>query len=231
MQAARMSTLLSEEADVADEENRAAGRITVYLQAPAPDGSGLVRSEVVLSTATLGAVELPRLLRRLQDRASAGAHGRLDADEIVRGLWQGSSPPAGPALARLGFTLVVFCAQEIQPPASAYPGVRVLHAPNDDTPELPEENERIARMAAAEVADTVARGGKALVVCAAGLNRSGLVVALALRELMPTVPVVRLVERVRRHRPLALSNEFFVRWLSVLPPPEPPGDEPLAPFP
>lgn len=66
----------------------------------------------------------------------------------------------------------------------------------------------------AMAADMILGDGKSVaVVCGAGLNRSGLVVA---RTLMcdPTYSVAKAIETIRRRRSEnALSNTFFVTWL------------------
>lgn len=133
-----------------------------------------------------------------------------NASQIQRHLFQGGAPPQGRELAARGFRALVLCAEEHQPPAEAFPGVRVFRAPNDDSGRAPTSRELvIARRAAAIVAELVRARQMTLVTCAMGLNRSGLVVALALRELT-AYPGARCVEFVRRCRPGALSNTWFV---------------------
>ncbi len=110
----------------------------------------------------------------------------FDADEIIPGLWQGSLPSTGNMVKGRGFTVLILCAREKQPPAELYPGVRVVHAPNDDHPNygpLDREKLRTAIQAAKQAAEAIRNGGKVLVTCAAGLNRSGLVSGLTLHFL------------------------------------------------
>jgi protein-tyrosine phosphatase len=148
---------------------------------------------------------------------------RVEADEIVPGLWQGSYPKYGEHVAGAGFTLLVFCAGEIQPPAEDYPGVRILHAPNSDdyVSKIPRDRLQIAIEAAKTVAKEIQGGGKALVTCAAGINRSGLVSALTLHFLhgWPGTECIARVQKTRvsqRHHMTALDNPQFQAALRKL---------------
>lgn len=109
-------------------------------------------------------------------------HPLVEANEIMPNLWQGSVPPQGWLLAHAGFRALVLCAREHQYPASSYPGIRVIHAPNDDSIRFPltREKLRVAVRAARQVAEALRAGQSTLVTCAMGLNRSGLVSALTL---------------------------------------------------
>jgi len=138
----------------------------------------------------------------------------LDADPIAERLWQGAWPPEGEYVRLCGFTMLVLCAVEVQPPAQAYPGVVVVHAPNDDTERMTPGQWRGALRAARRVTGEVRRGGRVLVTCAAGLNRSGLVTALVLHELRGSdLGIGRIVEMIRAARQGALSNPAFVERL------------------
>lgn len=136
----------------------------------------------------------------------------FDADYIAPKLYQGSAPPPGPELRARGFDLLVLAAEEIQPPAWAFPGVRVIYAPSDDSSHIPEST---AHPAAQEVARYLRAGKRVLVTCAAGLNRSGLISALALwyatgrsgREC---------VAQVQKRRAYALCNTWFADYVSSL---------------
>lgn len=146
----------------------------------------------------------------------------IDAHEIVPGLWQGSKPRPGSALGEAGFQVAVFCAREYQPSPVYFPGVQVIHAPNDDIPIYPltPEDLKVAVQAATRVARHLAKGRKVLVTCLAGINRSGLVVALALHKAYgysgrTCIEIVR-SRRLIEDYGLALSNEHFVEALSKL---------------
>lgn len=116
----------------------------------------------------------------------------------------------GQRLRQLGFDTLVLCAEEHQPPGRAFPGVEVIHLPFDDTVEPMDYRQYGAIQ---KTADRVARRLRArrrvLVTCHAGLNRSGLVNALALMRATGAPPSIA-IERIRARRGVrALSNPYF----------------------
>lgn len=156
----------------------------------------------------------------------------IDADEIVPGLWQGSLPPRGSAVADAGFNLLVLCARDYQRPSDDYPGVEVLHAPNDDSQwSRPKSKDMaVAAWAARKVVTALQQGSKVLVTCFAGINRSALVVALAIHGLHgysgeACVQLIRDKRKLNRPGDLALDNDYFVEALLRLP------GKPLVPRP
>lgn len=137
----------------------------------------------------------------------------LDATWIAPKLWIGSQAQPGPHMRAAGFDFLVLCAQEWQPPARVFPGVRVHHAPFDDSVEgLTPREEKIAHAAARKVISRLRRGQRCLVTCWAGRNRSGLVTALALAGVSHMTPA-QAGDRVQRLRHNALSNERFMEHL------------------
>jgi len=148
----------------------------------------------------------------------------LEADEISRNLWQGSYPEPGRVLADAGYTMLVLCAHEHQDHPDVFPGVQVVHAPNFDDggiDPLPQALFDTAVRAAQLTELEIVAGGRVLVTCRMGMNRSGLVTALALHYLYgwdgPTC-----IHRVRSFRKAPngyypLSNSEFVRVLKTLP--------------
>jgi len=152
---------------------------------------------------------------------------KIDCNRVIGNLLQGAFPPPGPHVARYAQVLVL-CAVELQPHAENYPAVRVVHAPIDDAPERPMYREElmIARRAARIVRSSLDAGLTCLVTCHMGLNRSGLVSALAL--MLPAQGVytpdsmtpgcltsdqaIRLVRRARSD--YALGNPQFVDVLA-----------------
>lgn len=145
--------------------------------------------------------------------------GLLDAHEIAPGLWQGAAPPEGSRLSELGFSAVVLCAKEHQPKARIFPGLRVIHAPNDDDFSRPPTREelRVAVNAARQVAQIVRRRDTVLVTCWMGLNRSGLVSALAL-HLLTGRSGFSCIQDVKKARKRALRNPGFQEALLRLEP-------------
>jgi len=132
----------------------------------------------------------------------------LDINQIAPGLYQGSYPPHGDAVRRAGFDVLCLCAEEHQPNAAAYPGVEVLRVRLDDGRFRPGDK-RNASMVAREVARRVRRGKSCLVTCAAGRNRSGLVVALAMHLLDQSVSPDAIIARIKARRADALTNPWF----------------------
>jgi hypothetical protein len=139
----------------------------------------------------------------------------LEADEVIPNLWQGSFPRILSA-AEAGFDLVVLCAQEMLrgDVADDYQmhGIRVIEAPFDDTPWPSGDELKMAHWAAAKVAAAHRDGKKILVTCQAGLNRSGLVNALAVREIRG-LPGHEAVLLVRGARDGALCNNTFAMYV------------------
>lgn len=145
---------------------------------------------------------------------------RVEATRLASGLYQGSRPPAGNSLRRSGFDAVVLSAMEIQPSAADFPGVRVIRARLDDsgTPISRREWDEAVR-AASEATAIHRRGGRVLVTCAQGRNRSGLVAAVMLHQLSGDsgAHVVSYIQRTRRAPGgPALTNDSFVSVLSRL---------------
>lgn len=142
--------------------------------------------------------------------------GKIDATSIAPQLYQGRVPPNGRALADARFTMLVLAAREYQPRSANFPGLRVvLHVPlNDDAPT---PNEVAAAMnASTYVVDEIKRGGKVLVTCLQGRNRSGLISALALRKLYG-FSGKQVLSQVQTMRSNALTNPWFQQLLLDLP--------------
>lgn len=134
---------------------------------------------------------------------------RLDATQLVPGLWMGSKPETGHVVSEAGFGLLVLCAEEYQPPASHFPGVKVIHAPFDDSDirQRPQD-EATAAEAARQVAAAMRAGTEVLVTCYAGRNRSGLVCGLALLD--HAHDPLWTIRHIQERRPSALTNQSFV---------------------
>lgn len=150
-------------------------------------------------------------------------HPVVDASRIVSGLYQGGRPPEGESLRRSGFDALVLAAKEHQPAATQFPGIKVLHAPLDDSGTPMSSHEwKLALAAARRVTEAIARGERVLVTCQQGRNRSGLISAITLHLLTGADGSV-CAERVRsrRQRGLpqgirALVNPYFNAALAGL---------------
>lgn len=145
------------------------------------------------------------------------AHAGLDATYLCDNLLIGSAPHPGSRLAAAGVKALALCAREYQLPSRLYPGVQVLHCPlpDDHYRGLTPEQSQAALHVAADVAELVASGTQTLVTCMAGRNRSGIVCAVALAELLGITPA-KGGELVRAHRgPFSLTNPKFVDLLNL----------------
>lgn len=140
-----------------------------------------------------------------------GDGSAIDAHEVYPGIWVGSVPPRGPRLAGLGFTHVVLCAEDFQFPAGQFSGVKVVHCPYEDK-EAAISNTALAMIFATArlVSEVALGGGRVLVTCAAGINRSALCAALAMRMLGVSGSDAVDAIRARRYS-YCLSNEVFLR--------------------
>lgn len=134
--------------------------------------------------------------------------------EILPGLWMGPAPSPEHALVR-GYDLVALTASDYQPPQTDF-RARLLRMPIDDSLQPTTEELMWAFLTGRRVALGVADGKKTLVSCRMGKNRSGLVTALAARELLG-ITGAEAAHLVRRRRPIALSNPSFVNFLASLP--------------
>lgn len=145
----------------------------------------------------------------------------IDADEIAPGLWMGSAPPFGDALARAGFTVLALCAREHQPHERHHPGVVLARAAlEDDGSSMMRWHVREAFSIAGWLARRIREGHVALVTCQQGRNRSGLVTGLTLAALtgQSGAKCARAV-KARRHSPFGevLCNREFLDLLRSVP--------------
>jgi hypothetical protein len=128
-------------------------------------------------------------------------------DEVVPGLWQGDWPYPSDLTP---FDCIVSATAEGKPPMPlTKDGAEHIFLPIHDWEII---DEGAIRDVSREVARRYARGEVILVHCAQGWNRSGVVVARALMFTGYTAEDA--IAAVRRARgALALSNQWFVRWL------------------
>jgi hypothetical protein len=144
----------------------------------------------------------------------------LKAARIAQGLYQGPCPDSTEQVRRHGFHVLVFCAREIQPylPPDRAHGLHVLYVPLNDSAVDPMTDDEwsAAHSAGHEIARLTAGGARALTTCAMGLNRSGIVNAVALHYRFG-VSGRNAVARVRMMRGAnALHNPSFVARLYKL---------------
>jgi protein-tyrosine phosphatase len=141
-------------------------------------------------------------------RRTLQRHG-IDASRVLPRLYQGACPPTGRALHVAGFDALVLCAEEYQPDSCAFPGVAVMHCPLDDHLHPLSRKEWVQIVSAAKfVVASCARGARVLVTCQAGLNRSGIVTAVAVM-MLTNCSGKEAVELVQRRRQWALCNSSF----------------------
>jgi len=143
----------------------------------------------------------------------------IDASRVGPKLWVGSFPPA--ELRKHGFSAVALCAAERQ---SIEPDVLTLRVLLDDAEFTDEEIQRVfalAARAARQVNRIRQHGGRVLVTCRAGINRSALVAAVSLM-MLDDLRADQAVEQIRNARGprtmegwgmLPLCNQSFVRAL------------------
>jgi protein-tyrosine phosphatase len=137
----------------------------------------------------------------------------VDWSWIVPGkLAQGAAPDGEEDLGA-AFDVVVLCAKEWQPASVAFEADVVRVPLRDLDPPEPGTFERAGR-AADYVALQLRAGKRVLVTCAMGLNRSGLVAALALAKAAGK-PTGLCGRYVKLRRPGALYNKAFARFLGI----------------
>lgn len=143
----------------------------------------------------------------------------LDATRVAKKLWVGAAPPPGD-YKELGFDVIVFVADDVQPPSSGYPGVIIRRFPFNDVGNPSREDMETALVAADAVASDLARGRRVLVTCRMGRNRSGFVAALALHFLtgQPGRVTYAVVSTKRRDMlgVHAIANPTFREYLMSL---------------
>ena len=139
----------------------------------------------------------------------------MSQNEVAPNLFVGSKPPPG---RHACVDAIVLAAMEHQPTADQFPGAEVLYAPLDDDPSRPmrEDEIAIATKAAGRVARRLRGGRRVLVTCAAGLNRSAIIAALAMHDVFG-MTADEIIARLRRARgSWALSNPNFERLLRTV---------------
>jgi hypothetical protein len=147
-----------------------------------------------------------------------------EISKIVPGLYIGSRP-TDPDKVADRFDVIVFAAEEYQPPANAFHPARIVRAPLDDG-RMTQRQITIAMRGALAVDAARRRGEHVLVTCNMGINRSSLIVAMALSFDTGGELIDSIIREIRRNRKpgkwvldalgsgaKALSNPHFVKFL------------------
>jgi protein-tyrosine phosphatase len=144
--------------------------------------------------------------------------GRTTLDLIVPGLWMGGFPrPGGVVLQTLDEMRVRHVVTTTFERPHVPAGMTTRWIPFLDL-DLPLHMDPLFR-AGRDIADRVRRGEGVFVHCGHGYDRSGLVVALALRELRPALGGDAILELIRARRGSeALHNRRFARYVRSLAP-------------
>jgi protein-tyrosine phosphatase len=129
----------------------------------------------------------------------------FDVNKVAPKLYVGSAPDPGQYPA---FQTIVLCAKEYQPPASAFPGSNVIHAPFDDTMTPSDAELETAIGAALQVVQALRAGHRVLVTCRAGQNRSAFVAGLAMKRHW-RLPADKIIAAIKAARHSALNNYTF----------------------
>jgi hypothetical protein len=134
-------------------------------------------------------------------------------NEIIPNLFMGAAPPINVDYDK-SFGCLVLCAAEYQPSSHCFPGLDVLNCPFTDSADpinasMSDLIDRTSR----RVAEMVKSNEPVLVTCLAGLNRSGLVTALAMSKFLKH-DINKTIGLIKSNRaPAALSNPYFVSLL------------------
>lgn len=139
-----------------------------------------------------------------------------EATWIMPRLWQGSRPQFDAPLDEMGFDAVALCTVEYQP-EDRHVRIPTIRAELDDSGRPPTAVEMVAaHRAGRQVAKLWAQGGRVHVTCWLGLNRSGLVTALALCDATGCsgADAVRLIQASRKG---TLQNHWFREYLETIP--------------
>lgn len=115
------------------------------------------------------------------------------------------------------FDTIVLCADNFQYEGREWlfgKDVKLLRCPFVDGHTISAAEWRTIRHTANTIASRYKQGETVLVTCAAGINRSALVMALALLEIWPEMSAEQVIDTIRRRRKLdygeALFNQKFV---------------------
>lgn len=136
------------------------------------------------------------------------------ASRVIGNLWQGDAPPIGPNISKY-FDCLVLSAVEYQLGPECFPGVELIQIELEDHGHpITWQEMQLAVKTAGQVIKRLQQNKRVLVTCHAGLNRSGLISALALccgPQRMSPDHAIQLIRKARG--PYALSNRSFRNFL------------------
>lgn len=134
-------------------------------------------------------------------------------DEVYPGLWIGGSWRGAPAAGEFDTVLTLCGSYEATPVPR---GTRHVHVPLRDREDGIPDPQQLAELVA-KVVEWVRSDQRVLVRCYAGLNRSGLIVGLALCELTG-LPGELMISAMRAHRDeKVLCNPAFAAYVAAVP--------------
>ena len=153
-------------------------------------------------------------LRRFKHIPDFGEFRYIDStfSKLTDNLWMGGAPSPFVRIHDY-FDGLALCADEYQP--NCFPDVSMIRAliKDDGSPMTRQERIEAAR-AAGKVIKLINDGGRVLVTCYAGMNRSGLVCAVTLCKGPDKMNVDDAIKLIRKARgKYALSNTDFVDFL------------------
>ena len=135
---------------------------------------------------------------------------KLDYSYIAPGIYQGSRPSNSLQLINDKFTVLVLSAVEFQPQDSRYKNIKIIKAPIRDSYDITNEEVNKAITCSNAVCKDIVSGGKALITCYMGWNRSGLITAFCLINLYK-MNGRQAVNHIKFMRKNSLNNEVFVK--------------------
>lgn len=136
------------------------------------------------------------------------------ASYVTNNMWIGSAPFIKADLR--GFDCLILAAREYQPDSACFSsGISVIHTPMRDIGiPMTKEEMRSSIQTAKKVVRIVSENKVILSTCYQGLNRSSLIIALALILGNPGTSADEAVQLIRSARgSMALSNPYFVRFI------------------
>lgn len=155
-------------------------------------------------------------------------HMDYRANKIFGNIYQGPRPPTGDHLEKAGIHTVVLCAKEViqglEATGANFGSVQVIKAPSIDADDAPPPEHWIRgwHAAAKRAAELSQAGHRVLITCQAGLNRSGVVSALAIHYITGW-PGGKCAKIVQMSRPGSLFNAKFLEYLNGIPERQTPG--------